>query len=146
MLMFSCLLKSVSVWCRAHLLVFCLVWLLCCPTLCAFVHFVPCGTNLRCSRQVCVALCTHRASWLASLGRCTVHLQAPQLAALEAALVHNAAWPPRVGTIACRFTCCRRTRFGYGTVAARLVTCKVRREVYFLKPRIEWKSWPNLMD
>lgn len=75
---------------RAHLFVFCLVWLLCCPTLCALVHLVPCGTNLGCPRQVCVALCAHRAGRLASLGRRTVHLQAPQLAALEAALVHDA--------------------------------------------------------
>lgn len=95
------------VWCCAHLLVFCLVWLLCCPTLCALVHFVPCGTNLGCSWHVCVALCTHRASSLASLGRCTVHLQTPQLTALEAALVHNATWPPCIGAVA-RFTCFRK--------------------------------------
>ena len=98
---------SVCVWCCAHLLVFCLVWLLCCPTLCALVHFVPCGTNLGSSRHVCVALCTHRASRLVSLGRCTVHLQTLQLTALEAALVHDAVWPPIVAAIACRITCAK---------------------------------------
>lgn len=99
---------SVSVGCCAHLLVFCLVWLLRCPTLCALVHFVPCSTNLRRFRHVRVALWAHRASRLASLGRCTVHLQTPQLTALEAALVHDATWPPCVGAITCWFTCSRK--------------------------------------
>lgn len=68
---------------------------------------MPCGTNLGCSRHVCVALRTHRASRLVSLGRCTVHLQTLQLTALEAALVHDAVWPPIVAAIACRITCAR---------------------------------------
>lgn len=90
--------------CAAHLLVFCLVLLLCRPTLGALVRLLPRGTDLGCSWHVCVTLCTHRASGLASLGGGTVHLQTPQLAALEAALVHDATRPPCVWAIA-RFTC-----------------------------------------
>lgn len=96
---------SVSDPCHAHLLAFCLVWLLCCPTLCALVHFVLCSTNLRWFRLVCVALWAHRARGLACLGRCTVHLKAPQLTALETALIHNSTWPPCIGAIACWLTC-----------------------------------------
>lgn len=84
----------------AHPFVFRLVWLLCRPTLRALVRFVPRATGLRRSCLVCVAL---RAG-LVRLGGSAVHLQTPQVAALEAALLHDAARPPCVGAIACRLT------------------------------------------
>lgn len=82
----------------AHPFVFRLVGLLCWPTLRALVRFVAAG--LRRSCLVCVAL---RAG-LVGLGGRAVHLQTPQVAALEAALFHDAARPPRVGAIARRLT------------------------------------------
>lgn len=84
----------------AHPLVFRLIRLLCCPTLRALVPFVARATGLGCSRLVCVAL---RAG-LVGLGGSAVHLQTPQVAALEAALFHDPARPPRVGAIACWLT------------------------------------------
>lgn len=71
----------------AHPFVFCLIWLLCRPALRALVRFVPRSTGLRRSRLICVAL---RAG-LVRLGGSAVHLQTPQVAALEAALFHDAA-------------------------------------------------------
>lgn len=97
-------LKSKNLWkgffCAAHPFVFRLVWLLRCPTLRALVRFVSRATGLRRSCLVCVAL---RAG-LVRLGGSTVHLQTPQVAALEAALFHDATRPPCVGAIACRLT------------------------------------------
>lgn len=84
----------------AHPFVFRLVWLLCSPTLRALVRFVPRPTGLRRSGLVRVAL---RAG-LVRLGGGTVHLQTPQVAALEAALLHDATRPPGVGAIACWLT------------------------------------------
>lgn len=97
-----------------HLLVFCLFWLLRCPALLAFVRLVPWGADLWCSGEVRVALCAHRTSCFASLGWRAVHLQAPQLTALEAALVHDATRPPWVRAIACWFAFWREETGGEG--------------------------------
>lgn len=77
----------------AHLLVLCLV-LLHRPALGASVSTVSAAsiaTRFGHSRDVGVPLGTHRPCRLSGFGGRTVHLQAPQLAALEAALVHDAA-------------------------------------------------------
>lgn len=64
------------------------------------------GDDLGRAGHVRVALGAHGAGRLAGLGGRAVHLQAAQLADLEAALVHDAAVvrAPRVGAIARRFT------------------------------------------
>lgn len=78
----------------AHLLVLCLVLLLRCSALGASVCTVTTASiaaRLGNSWDVGVSLGTHRTCWFSGFGGRAVHLQAPQLAALEAALVHDAA-------------------------------------------------------
>lgn len=78
----------------AHLLVLCLVLLLRRPAFSASVSTVATASiaaRLGDSWDVCVSLGAHRTCRFSSFGGRTVHLQAPQLTALEAALIHDAA-------------------------------------------------------